>query len=112
MGQCFCTLCTLPIFCVTTPVVNQIENRNNRLIPTGLFFVSIGSTCFGFLTYFCGGLNFYGGTPCWSEGNPQYTWLGILSAFGLGIGFSILFTVLIKSLSKYFVTTNETSNPA
>lgn len=60
--------------------------------------VSLGSISFGLLTYFCRGLNFYGNNGCWSEGQAQYFWLGVLSAFGLGIGFSILLYRLVRSI--------------
>lgn len=98
MGQCFCTLCTVPICCVSTFVVSQTTLKDRQLSKLGGILVSVGSTLFGFLTYFCGGLNFYGNNACWSEGQAEHFWLGVLAAFGLGIGFSILFYTLARSI--------------
>ena len=59
----------------------------------GLILSVFGWGCFVLLSSQCGGVNFYGGTPCWSTGSSAdeaRSNLGLLAAGGIGLGSPLL----------------------
>ena len=85
MGQCLCTLCTLPICCVGRAAAPSL---GRRALVVGGMLTALGTFAFGVLSVRCGGVDFYGGggNPCWSEGASKEEHWGLAAAAGLGLG--------------------------
>lgn len=85
MGQCICTLCTLPACCAGGALAPRL---GRRALVAGCVLTALGGLAFALLSIQCGGVDFFGGNGngCWSEGSPKGEGLGLVAALGLGLG--------------------------
>lgn len=85
MGQCICTLCTLPASCVGSAIAPSF---GTRAFAIGAFLSTVGIVAFAILSIRCGKIDFVGGdgNACWSEGASAEQEWGLLAAGGLGVG--------------------------
>ena len=106
MGQCICTLCTLPTLCVSSALAPSFLKHYRPYVveALGWLLTSFGVAMFVLLNYLCKGVNFYGGNSCWSTGEIAHAEVGILATFGLGVGPA----VLVWSLRKRLLRTRTT----
>mmetsp|Transcript_14340 Transcript_14340/g.16437 ORF Transcript_14340/g.16437 Transcript_14340/m.16437 type:complete len:137 (+) Transcript_14340:227-637(+) len=110
MGLCCCTLVSSPIgffagcgtACGVASSKPEVASNSRYWLYVSLAVFAIGLLLLYLpLSYLCSKANNTGWEfyptygPCWSEGNPQYEGLGILTGgfLGVGLGSAIIFLI-------------------